>query len=53
MALREKIPALPIAVLTGYKHSPLIPATERKGVAVFQKPVVIQEIVDFLKAELG
>lgn len=52
-ALREKIPGLPIALLTGYKNSPLIPPVERAGVAVFAKPVVIQDLVDFLKTELG
>ena len=52
-ALREKIPGLPVALLTGYKHSPLIAAAERKGVAVFTKPVVIQDLVDFLQAEIA
>lgn len=52
-ALRQKLPGLTVALLTGYKHSPLIPATERSGVAVFTKPLVIQDLVDFLQAELG
>lgn len=52
-ALRLKIPGLPVALLTGYKHSPLIAAAERAGVAVFTKPVVIQDLVDFLQAEIG
>jgi DNA-binding response OmpR family regulator len=50
-ALRRKIPGLPVAILTGYAHSPLLPA-ERPGVAVFSKPVIIQELLDFLKAEV-
>jgi two-component system, cell cycle sensor histidine kinase and response regulator CckA len=52
-ALRQKIPGLPLALLTGYTHSPLIPEAERAGVAVFKKPVVIQELVEFLKSEVG
>lgn len=52
-ALRVKLPGLPVALLTGYKHSPLIPAAARSGVAVFTKPLVIQDLVDFLQAELG
>lgn len=52
-ALRLKIPGLPVALLTGYKHSPLIAAAERAGVAVFTKPVVIQDLVDFLQSEIG
>jgi CheY-like chemotaxis protein len=52
-ALREKLPGLPVALVTGYKHSPLIPATARSGVAVFTKPIVIQDLVDFLQRELG
>ena len=51
-ALRLKIPGLPLALLTGYTRSPLIPEAERAGVAVFTKPVVIQDLVDFLKAEI-
>jgi DNA-binding response OmpR family regulator len=51
-ALREKIPGLPVALLTGYKHSPLIPSVTRSGLAVFSKPQVIQDLVDFLQAEL-
>ena len=52
-ALREKLPGLPIALLTGYTHSPLISSAQRSGMAVFSKPVAIQELVDFLQAELG
>ena len=52
-ALRVKLPGLPVALITGYKHSPLIPAAERSGVAVFTKPVVIQDLVDFLQAEIN
>lgn len=51
-ALRERIPGLPVALLTGYTNSPLLDAAQRSGVAVFVKPVVIQELVDFLEAEL-
>lgn len=50
--LRKKIPGIPIGILTGYTHSPLIPSAERSGVAVFTKPVIIQELVDFLQAEI-
>lgn len=52
-ALRQKIPGLPVALLTGYKHSPLIAAAERTGVTVFTKPVVIQDLVDFLQGEIA
>ena len=51
--LREKIPGLPVALLTGYTHSPLLSSAERHGVAVFIKPVVIQEIVEYLEKEIG
>lgn len=51
-ALRESIPGLPVAVLTGYSNSPLITAAQRAGVAVFAKPVVIDEIVAFLRSEI-
>ena len=50
--LRKHLPGLPIGLLTGYAHSPLIPTAERSGVAVFKKPVIIQELVDFLEAEI-
>jgi CheY-like chemotaxis protein len=51
--LRQRLPGLPIGLLTGYTHSPLIPAVERSGMAVFTKPVLIQDLVDFLQRELG
>jgi DNA-binding response OmpR family regulator len=50
--LRGHIPGLPIALLTGYAHSPLLAGAERSGVKVFSKPVVIHELVDFLQAEI-
>ena len=50
--LRKTIPGIPIALLTGYTHSPLIPTAERSGVAVFTKPVIIQDLVDFLQAQI-
>ncbi len=52
-ALREKNPGLPVALLTAYTRSPLLPAAERAGVKVFAKPVSISDLVDFLEAELG
>jgi CheY-like chemotaxis protein len=52
-ALRLKIPGLPVALLTGYTHSPLIAAAARTGVTVFTKPVVIQDLVDFLQGEIA
>jgi DNA-binding response OmpR family regulator len=51
--LRQKTPGLPVALLTGYTHSPLLTSVERSGVAVFLKPVAIQDLVDFLQAEIG
>lgn len=51
--LRQKAPGMPVALLTGYTHSPLLTAVERSGVAVFLKPVAIQDLVDFLQAEIG
>src|SRR5262249_4385862 len=33
-ALREKMPGLPIVLLTGYTHSPLLNSAERSGIAV-------------------
>jgi DNA-binding response OmpR family regulator len=50
-ALREKIPGLPVAILTAFARSPLIPGARRSGVAVFTKPVAIQDLVDFLRSE--
>jgi DNA-binding response OmpR family regulator len=51
--LRRRFPGLPIGLLTGYTHSPLIPAFEQSGVAVFKKPVLIEDLVDFLRREIG
>jgi DNA-binding response OmpR family regulator len=50
-ALREKIPGLPVAILTAFARSPLIPGARRSGVSVFTKPVAIQDLVDFLRSE--
>jgi DNA-binding response OmpR family regulator len=51
-ALAARRPGLTIAFLTGYRHSPLIDTVRKTGRAVFSKPVVVQELVDYLKAEL-
>jgi CheY-like chemotaxis protein len=51
--LRRRFPGLPIALLTGYGHSPLIPAFEKSGMAVFKKPILIQDLVEFLQREIG
>jgi DNA-binding response OmpR family regulator len=51
--LRARVPGLPVAMLTGYVNSPLLPTGERSAFKVFKKPIVIQEVVDFLDAELG
>ena len=50
-ALRETLPDVKIALLTGYTHSPLLEAAERRRMAVFIKPVVIHEIVEFLQRD--
>jgi DNA-binding response OmpR family regulator len=50
--LRRRFPGLPVGLLTGYAHSPLIPAFEKSGMAVFKKPVLIQDLVDFLQREI-
>jgi DNA-binding response OmpR family regulator len=52
-ALRAKIPGLPVVLLTAFTHSPLITAAQRSGATVFTKPVPIQELVDFLRKEIG
>jgi CheY-like chemotaxis protein len=52
MALRQRSPGLPIAFLTGYVNSPLLKWADKAAVRVFSKPMVIQEIVDFLRHEL-
>ena len=51
--LRRRFPGLPIGLLTGYGHSPLIPAFEKSGMAVFKKPILIQDLVEFLQREIG
>ena len=50
--LRRRFPGLPIGLLTGYAHSPLIPAFEKSGMAVFKKPILIQDLVEFLQKEI-
>lgn len=52
VALAAKRPGLTIAFLTGYQNSPLIDSARKAGRVVFAKPVVVQELVDFLKTEL-
>jgi DNA-binding response OmpR family regulator len=51
--LRRKIPGIPVGLLTGYRNSPLVAAAEKAGARLFTKPVIIQEVVEFLKAEIG
>jgi two-component system, NtrC family, response regulator GlrR len=51
-ALRGHITGLPIAIFTGYTHSPLIDDARRIGVAILKKPIATQEIVDFIAAAL-
>ncbi|HVR71383.1 MAG TPA: response regulator [Vicinamibacteria bacterium] len=50
--LRERIPGLPVAVMTAYPHSPLLPEVLRVGVTVFHKPVAVQDLVDFLQSNI-
>jgi CheY-like chemotaxis protein len=50
--LRRRFPGLPIGLLTGYTNSPLIPTFEKSGMAVFKKPVLIQDLVEFLQKEI-
>ena len=50
--LRRRSPGLPIGLLTGYTHSPLIPAFEKSGMAVFKKPILVQDLVEFLQREI-
>ena len=50
--LRRRFPGLPIGLLTGYTNSPLIPAFEKSGMAVFKKPLLIQDLVEFLQREI-
>ena len=52
-ALRGQAPSLPIAILTGYVRSPLLAENERPRLAVFKKPVIVQDVIEFLSAELG
>ena len=52
-ALRRRFPGLPIGLLTGYTHSPLIPAFEKSGMAVFKKPILIQDLLEFLQKEIS
>ena len=52
-ALRAQSPGLPIALLTGYSHSPLLQGAERQpATAVFTKPVAMADLADFLQAEI-
>jgi DNA-binding NtrC family response regulator len=51
-ALRRQVPGLPIGLMTGYSNSPLIPQFETSGMAVFKKPVLIQDLVEFLQKEI-
>ena len=51
--LRRSFPGLPVGLLTGYGHSPLIPAFDKSGMAVFKKPILIQDLVEFLNREIG
>jgi two-component system response regulator RegA len=50
--LRSQIPGLPVAILTGYAHSPLISAAHRAGVSVFRKPTPIQDLVEYLNSQI-
>ena len=51
--LRRKIPGIPVGLLTGYHNSPLVNAAKKAGAKLFTKPVIIQEVVDFLRAEIA
>jgi two-component system response regulator GlrR len=51
-ALRGHISGLPIAIFTGYTHSPLIDDARRIGVTILKKPIATQEIADFIEAAL-
>lgn len=50
--LRRRFPGLPIGLMTGYANSPLIPQFEKSGMAVFKKPLLIQDLVEFLQREI-
>ena len=52
IALRERLPGLCVAVLTGYPNSPLIKEAEAAGARAFAKPVPIEELVGYLETEL-
>jgi len=52
-ALASRRPGMTVAFLTGYQNSPLIEEAKRAGRTVFTKPVVVQEIADYLNSELG
>jgi DNA-binding NtrC family response regulator len=51
--LRRRFPGLPVGLMTGYSNSPLIPRFEKSGMRVFKKPVIIQNLVEFLQSEIG
>jgi CheY-like chemotaxis protein len=51
--LRQQTPGIPIAMLTGYLNSPLLEAFQGEGLAVFTKPVAVQDIAAFLKEQIG
>ncbi len=51
-AFRKHTPGLPIAIFTGYVHSPLIEDAQRVGVTVIKKPIATQDIVDFIETSL-
>ena len=51
--LRRRFPGLPIGLMTGYSNSPLLSQFEKSGTKVFKKPVIIQDLVEFLQSEIG
>jgi two-component system response regulator MprA len=51
-ALSAYSPGLPIAILTGFKHSPLVTDAERSRLTVLSKPFEIAEILGFLESAL-
>jgi DNA-binding NtrC family response regulator len=51
-AIAKKRPGITIAFLTGYQNSPLIEEARRAGRMVFKKPIVVQELADYLNSEL-
>jgi len=52
-SLRRLLPGLPVGLLTGYANSPLIPTFEKSGMAVFKKPVLIQDLGEFVQREIS